>query len=250
MADDSRAITPEASVWLHERPAVKRRSEQPAGLDRDKIVATAVRLLDTDGLAKFSMRKLAAELGVTAMSVYWYVDTKDDLLERALDAVNAEIVLPAEEPDADWRDEVRQLATGYRTMLVAHPWAGHLINEFLNIGPHSMEFSNAALRAVTRAGLPPEQMTGALGCVFQYVYGYGTTEGRWGERFRASGLDEDEFYADWVGAVEDRPEFAQSTELLKHRTVTVAEQRDRDFTFGLDVVIAGIDAMRVRLAQG
>lgn len=51
-------------------------------------------MLDAEGLAKFSMRRLAAELNVTAMSVYWYVDTKDDLLELALDAVFGELELP------------------------------------------------------------------------------------------------------------------------------------------------------------
>ncbi|MDF9814269.1 TetR/AcrR family transcriptional regulator C-terminal domain-containing protein [Streptomyces sp. SPB162] len=205
MAEDSRATTQGASVWLRERPVVRRRSEQPTGLDRDKIVATAVRLLDTDGLAKFSMRKLAAELGVTAMSVYWYVDTKGDLLERVLDAVHGEIVLPAEEPDADWRDEVRELARGYRAMLVGHPWTAHLIGEYLNIGPLSLDFTNESMRAMARSGLAPEQMTGAVGCVFQYVYGYGAVEGRWNER-----------------------------------------QRERDFAFGLDCVIAGIETMRDR----
>ncbi|MCZ4123502.1 TetR/AcrR family transcriptional regulator [Streptomyces sp. H39-S7] len=205
MAEDSRGTTPAASVWLRERPAGKRRSEQPAGLDRDRIVATTVRLLDSGGLATFSMRRLAAELGVTAMSVYWYVDTKDDLLERVLDAVHGEIELPPEEADADWRDEVRELARGYRAMLVAHPWTAHLIGTYPNIGPLAADFANLSARAMARSGLAPEQQTGALGCVLPYVYGFGAVEVRWG-----------------------------------------AQQRERDFTFGLDCVIAGIEAMRDR----
>lgn len=80
------------SVWLNHRPPSRaRKSDQPAGLDRDRITAASVRLLDAEGLAKFSMRRLAAELNVTAMSLYWYVDTKDDLLELALDSVYSEI---------------------------------------------------------------------------------------------------------------------------------------------------------------
>lgn len=79
------------SVWLNHRPPSRaRKSDQPAGLDRDRITAATVRLLDAEGLAKFSMRRLAAELNVTAMSLYWYVDTKDDLLELALDSVYSE----------------------------------------------------------------------------------------------------------------------------------------------------------------
>ncbi|WP_405779016.1 TetR/AcrR family transcriptional regulator [Streptomyces sp. NBC_00859] len=85
------------SVWLGGKVTRNRRTDQPDGLDLDKITAATVRLLDAEGLAKFSMRRLAAELGVTAMSVYWYVDTKDDLLELALDAVMGELALPAAE---------------------------------------------------------------------------------------------------------------------------------------------------------
>src|SRR6478752_2307997 len=101
------------SVWLDRRtPSRTRKADQPAGLDRDRITAASVRLLDADGLAKFSMRRLAADLDVTAMSLYWYVDTKDDLLELALDTVYAEIAPPRE--DADWRDRLRELARSYR----------------------------------------------------------------------------------------------------------------------------------------
>lgn len=90
---ESRGIQPPASVWLTPRTEPVRKAA-PAGLDRRRIVAAAVRLLDADGLGKFSMRRLAAELGVSAMSVYWYVDNKDDLLELVLDAVCGEIELP------------------------------------------------------------------------------------------------------------------------------------------------------------
>lgn len=86
-----------ASVWL-EGKARDGRGRQPSGLDRERITGTAVRLLDAEGLGKFSMRRLAAELNVTAMSVYWYVDTKDDLLELALDQAFDEMRLPRRTP--------------------------------------------------------------------------------------------------------------------------------------------------------
>lgn len=60
---------------------------QPSGPDRERITEVSVRLLDAEGPATFPMRRLAAELNVTAMSVYRYVDTEDDLLELALDAM-------------------------------------------------------------------------------------------------------------------------------------------------------------------
>src|SRR5690242_19185957 len=129
------------SVWLEGKVRRSGRGGQPSGLDRDRITEVTVRLLDAEGMAKFSMRRLAAELKVTAMSVYWYVDTKDDLLELALDAVFGELELPDAESGEDWRDQLRSLATGYRALLVRHPWVSPLIGTFLNIGPHSMAFS-------------------------------------------------------------------------------------------------------------
>src|SRR3954466_4458394 len=124
------------SVWLEGkvRPS-GRGGGQPSGLDRDRITEVTVRLLDAEGLAKFSTRRLAAELNVTAMSVYWYVDTKDDLLELALDAAFGELELPdPEAEDEDWREQLRMLATEYRALLVRHAWLSPLAGTFLNIG--------------------------------------------------------------------------------------------------------------------
>ncbi|MFB8024974.1 TetR/AcrR family transcriptional regulator [Streptomyces sp. NPDC056465] len=241
------------SVWLDRRtPSRTRKAEQPTGLDRDRITAASLRLLDADGLAKFSMRRLAAELDVTAMSLYWYVDTKDDLLELALDTVFGEI--PAASEDADWRDRLRELATSYRTMLVRHPWVSALIGSFLNIGPHSMLFSYAVQDVVRATGLPLERQTGATAAVFQFVYGFGTTEGHFVQRTQEAGLTQDEYVERAMGTIRADPQLRQvmrpSEELMEARGGgTVEEMRERDFTFALDLLIAGIEATRARAAH-
>ncbi|MET8679064.1 TetR/AcrR family transcriptional regulator C-terminal domain-containing protein [Streptomyces sp. NPDC004647] len=237
------------SVWLEGRPAPRRRSEQPAGLDRDKIVAATVRLLDSEGLAKFSMRRLAAELGVTAMSVYWYVDTKDDLLELALDSVTGEIPLPEENEAADWRDSLRLLAAAYRNLLVTHPWVSRLMGEYLNVGPQAMAFATAAQRVVRASGLTPEQLPGAMALVYQFAYGFGTIEGGFTARCQEAGISQDDFLRRVTGAIEDRPEFEESRDMVGARgDSTVEEMRTRDFDIALDCAIAGIEAMRGRTA--
>ncbi|MFJ8921036.1 transcriptional regulator, TetR family [Streptomyces sp. LamerLS-316] len=234
------------SVWLDRRtPSRTRKADQPAGLDRDRITAASVRLLDADGLAKFSMRRLAAELDVTAMSLYWYVDTKDDLLELALDTLYEEI--PATPEDADWRDRLRELATSYRKMFVRHPWAAGLVGSFLNIGPHSMLFSYAVQDVIRATGLPLERQTGAMAAVFQFVYGFGTTEGHFVQRTVQAGLTQDEYFARAMGTIRADPEARRamrpSENLMDARGgETVEEMRDRDFTFALDLLIAGIEA--------
>ncbi|GAA3373072.1 TetR/AcrR family transcriptional regulator [Streptomyces sannanensis] len=235
------------SVWLASRASRGRKSDQPTGLDRDKITAATVRLLDAEGLAKFSMRRLAAELGVTAMSVYWYVDTKDDLLELALDAVMGEMRLPAEDDPADWRDQLRALTTEYRRMLVGHPWVSPLAGEYLNIGPHSLAFVAAIQHVLGRTGLPMSGRTGALAAVFQFVYGFGTVEGRFAQRCAAAGLSQDDYFHQVMGTIAGQPElqetFEEATELMEARGGdTVEEMRERDFVFALDLLIAGIEA--------
>ncbi|MFE3251989.1 TetR/AcrR family transcriptional regulator [Streptomyces sp. NPDC059209] len=273
------------SVWLEGKPAARgrksERSDHPTGLGRDRIISVSVRLLDAEGPDKFSMRRLAAELGVTAMSLYWYVDTKDDLLELALDSVFSEIgtaddehgeggeAAGTESPDSDsdsdtgsdpdtdtdsgsdWRDDLRALAGSYRALLVRHPWVSALVGKFLNVGPHSMEFSAAVLRVMRRTGLPAHGQMGALASVFQFVYGFGTIEGHFVQRCADAGMTQDQYYRHAMGRMSEQPEyqgrFEQAEEMMEARGGdTVEDMRERDFTFALELLIAGIEAMRAR----
>ncbi|WP_369390402.1 TetR/AcrR family transcriptional regulator [Streptomyces sp. CG1] len=239
-----------ASVWLEEKARRGGRSgSQPSGLDRDRITGASMRLLDAEGLEKFSMRRLAAELNVTAMSLYWYVDTKDDLLELALDAAFGELRLP--DPDAageDWHEQLRRLATEYRALLVRHPWLSPLAGRYLNIGPNSLAFSRVVQRVVRRAGLPAHGITGAISAVFQFVYGYGTIESHFAARVAAAGMTPDEYFRLAMDAVSETPETAEvireSKDIMAARGGdTVQEMLDRDFIFALDLLIAGIEVM-------
>ncbi|MGW3724701.1 TetR/AcrR family transcriptional regulator [Streptomyces sp. NPDC000851] len=238
-----------SSVWLEGKaPRGGRGGGQPSGLDRERITAVTVRLLDAEGLAKFSMRRLAAELNVTAMSVYWYVDTKDDLLELALDAAYGELRLPDPDADEDWRDQLRALATEYRALLVRHPWLLPLAGTYLNIGPNSLAFSRVVQRVIRRTGLPARGVTGAISAVFQFVYGYGTIEGHFFARVADAGMTPDDYFQHAMSSVTEVPETAEviqeSKDIMAARGGdTVAEMLDRDFTFALDLLVAGIEAM-------
>ncbi|WP_367129760.1 MULTISPECIES: TetR/AcrR family transcriptional regulator [Streptomyces] len=247
---------PRTSVWLAGKPAsasAPRRGDDQGNLDRDRIVAATIRLLDAEGLEKFSMRRLATELGVTAMSVYWYVDNKDDLLEYALDEICGEMTLPdLSDEGADWRDQLRGLAEAYRRTLAAHPWSPRLLGRYLNLGPRSMAFSNVTLAVMRRSGVPQDRLTGALGAVFQFVYGFCTIENLYKERCRAAGVSEDEYFREVIGIVHDTPEWTETYREAAELTAdwgsqgSVTEMRHRDFEYALDTVIAGIEVMRDR----
>lgn len=177
-ADSGKART---SVWLvggHTAPA-RRRTEAPSGLDRERITGATVRLLDAEGLARFSMRRLAAGLGVTAMSLYWYVDTKHDLLELALDRALGEL-LPRTAPAGPvapvrdgWPSRLRSLACGYRRLLAQHPWVAPLTAAYPNIGPHARAFDSALQRLLDATGLAGACRTGAHLAVSQFLHGCG-----------------------------------------------------------------------------
>lgn len=258
MPGGSRAGRPRPSVWLAgtASAAPKRKAEggEGAALDRERIVAATVRLLDAEGLTKFSMRRLAADLGVTAMSVYWYVDTKDDLMELALDEICAELSTPdLSDEDADWRDQLRGLATEYRDLLLAHPWATQLLGRYLNLGPRSMTFAESTLVVMSRSGIAPEMRTGSLSALFQFIYGFCTIEALHQERFRAAGVSMEEYFGQVRELVVDRPDFTENYgnagALLREGSAeALATMREQTFDIALETVIAGMEALRDRAA--
>ncbi|MEU6984070.1 TetR/AcrR family transcriptional regulator C-terminal domain-containing protein [Streptomyces sp. NPDC046324] len=241
-----------SSVWLEQR--TPRSGGGPAGLDRDRIVATSIRMLDEDGLAGLSMRKLATELGVTAMSLYWYVDTKDDIIEYAVDSVYGEIDLDAVDAAGGWQDRVRVLALDYRRMLVRHPWMSPCAGQYLNIGPHAIAVGTKIQDAVRDTGLPLHRQPSAMSAVFQFVYGYGTIESQFERRANEAGMSQDDFYGESIKAFRDDPQFVEAlepmAEILDERAShgSVSDIWDRDFDYALDVLVAGIEVMVAREA--
>jgi AcrR family transcriptional regulator len=91
-----------------------------ARLSRDAIVATAIRLIETEGEAAASMRRISAELGVAAMSLYNHVPNKAALLDAIGEHVRAQIHLPTE-PDLSWEQRARVLMRAFRDVVEQYP---------------------------------------------------------------------------------------------------------------------------------
>ena len=92
-------------------------------LTREQIVVAAIRIVDREGLDALSMRKLAAELSVGPMSLYYHVADKTSLYDLILDAVMSEVDLSVDDPEAAPRERVARLARAFRAALLAHPHA-------------------------------------------------------------------------------------------------------------------------------
>ncbi|MFI9785257.1 TetR/AcrR family transcriptional regulator [Kitasatospora sp. NPDC051984] len=245
-----RASQVKKSVWLTPQPARGRRGTRAAGtaaggaggLDREVVVAAAVRLLDEQGEAKFSMRALAARLDVTPMSLYWYVSDKDDLLELALDVVAGEMERPRPSDGLSWQDGMRALAVTWRAAMLAHPWAVRLYNDYLNIGPNSIQFSACALEVARSSPLPEDDAMAALSAIFQYAYGFTANEVNWDEKATAAGTTEEGLIAEITEAVMQIPEIAESGVLTDRPVDSEQLLREQHFHRALDWMLAGMAA--------
>ena len=107
-----------------------------APLSRQRALSTAVALADAEGIVSLTMRRLAQELGIEAMSLYHHVANKDDILDGMVDMVFSEIDLPSE--GADWKTAMRQRARSARAAMTRHPWAIAIMESRSSPGPATL----------------------------------------------------------------------------------------------------------------
>jgi AcrR family transcriptional regulator len=122
-----------ASIWLRPEHAGAGR---PAQRSRAEITAAAVAIADADGLEAVSMRRVAAELGTGAASLYRYVETRDELLDLMSDAVSGEGTPP--EPGGDWLADLVAMGEQMRALLRRHPWLAGLAVTRPVLGPSGL----------------------------------------------------------------------------------------------------------------
>lgn len=105
---------------------VRKRKPAPPNLSHESIATAALQLVDDDGLAELSMRKLGRVLGCEGMALYWYYDSKDALLDAVVDKL-MESVSRVLVSDRDWIAVMREVAHAYRRIARAHPNAFPLL---------------------------------------------------------------------------------------------------------------------------
>lgn len=143
-------------------------------LTRERALATALALADAGGLASLTMRRLAQELGIEAMSLYHHVANKDEILDGIVDLVFAEIELPAD--GAQWRTAMRLRARSARAALRRHPWAISIMDSRTSPGPATLRHHDAVLGACRRAGFSIAQTAHAFSLLDSYIYGFALQE--------------------------------------------------------------------------
>lgn len=127
-------------------------------------------LADRDGAAGLTMRALAAELGVKAMSLYHHLAGKEAVLDALVDVVFAEMDAPR--PGRPWRAEVRRRCLSARAVLLRHPWALGLLDTRTSPGPASLAHHDAMLGTLRGDGFDAARTGLAYAMIDAYVYGF------------------------------------------------------------------------------
>jgi AcrR family transcriptional regulator len=139
-------------------------------LTRERVVAAAIQFADRDGIEAISMRKLAQELDVEAMSLYTHVRNKDDLLDGMVDAVVSEIPMSADGPD--WKASLRVMVLAARSVVLRHPWAARTIETRTAPGPGVLGYVNAVIGLLREGGFSIAHAHHALHILGSRVLGF------------------------------------------------------------------------------
>ncbi len=193
-------------------------------LTRQRVADAALEFIDVHGLDGLSMRKLGAELGVEAMSLYNHVENKADLLAAVANTLFDDVLAAYGDPSGDWKVHARALSHAYVDVAASHPRAVSLL---IHSPDHSGSASEFDRRIVAAARLMTnDDRVGALAfaTISNWVIGTIVQEhGLMGVRAAPEGDEADERVADFQIAAQN---------------LTVDER----FNEGLEIVLAGLEA--------
>ena len=205
-------------------------------LNRERILAAALELVDEQGIEALSMRKLGQTLGYEAMSLYNHVSNKDDLIDGILDLVLAEMEPP---PPDGGLSAIRSSAIAAHEALQRHPWAAQLLMASSRIRPARLRYMDALLGCLRGTGFSAETTYHAYHVLDAHIVGFSlwqTTHG--------SVPDDIED----VGAFIDRMAPASTfPHLHEHAMQHLDDGPHQDvpaFEYGLDLLLESLERLR------
>jgi AcrR family transcriptional regulator len=193
-------------------------------LSRQRIVEAATALVDAEGLAALSTRRLAAELGVRGPSLYNHFANKDEILDAVADGITGRVDTSVFATH-DWRDALRRWAVDYRAALAAHPNIVPYLAQGPGRRPAALAMADAFYGGLVRAGWPPARAT-HIGALMRYFVA-GSALGSFARGF----VEDPALYAAHY------PHLTQAHRLAEHQ-----QQVDEGaFELGLTALIDGLD---------
>jgi AcrR family transcriptional regulator len=204
-------------------------------LTRQRVLDTAVELADRDGVGSLSMRKLAQELGVEAMSLYHHVAGKDAILDGLIDIVFSEIELPS--GGTDWKHAMRQRASSAREALRRHPWATSLMESRPTPGPANLRHHDAVLGILRNAGFSIELAAHAYSLLDAYIYGFALQE----NSLPFGTPEETAEVAQTILAEVAAGTYPHLTEIAVEHVLQPGYDYGNEYQFGLGLILDGLD---------
>jgi AcrR family transcriptional regulator len=237
------------------RPAFDHRKRSPAAprkapLDRERIVAATINILDNEGPGALTFRRLAADLDAGVATLYWHVDNKDVLMDLALDAVLTEAGAGFDRnPRKPWDQRLQQGFVDLFELLARHPWAAHQAMVADNRGPNLLHHWDRACALLFATGLQAEDVFYVMSTLFTYVVGVSTANALYHDygagdpevARKAALADSAALFAELPD--DEYPDFRRVV------PVFTTHRQDVEFQRGLDLVMAGIRA-RVATVAG
>ncbi|MEV0195595.1 TetR/AcrR family transcriptional regulator [Nonomuraea sp. NPDC050691] len=236
-------------LWRVPEPSESSRLGRPATLDVDLVVAAAVEIADSDGLGGVTLPKVAKSLGVTGMSLYRHVGSKEELLTLMTD--HAVGMPPALDAD-DWREGLRRWAFAQRAVYRRRPWLTRVPISGPPSGPNQIAWTEAALAIMSRTGLDWAHRVGVLSVIGGYVLQSVRQHSDLAEgRARTQGqADAARDHARALVRLVDPERFPETAQLFSALfqapppTTSEEAAADADFALGLELILDGV-AVRI-----
>lgn len=218
-------------------PAANARGGQREPLTRARAVEAAVAVADVDGLAVVSMRRLAQELGVEAMSLYHHVANKDDILDGMVDLVFSEIDLPP--LGGPWREAMAERARSLRAAMLRHRWAISLMESRSRPGTQTLKHHDRVMGCLRTSGFSTVEAGHAFSLLDAYIYGFVMQEVN-------LPFDEGDDLAPLIDSMVPPDMAATYPYLAEHTTQVVLQPGysfSAEFDIGLDLVLDAVASL-------
>ena len=211
------------------------RAKPRVRLSGDKVLRAAIQIADKSGIESLTMRKLAQKLGVEAMTLYYYVTKKDDILDGILDLVVSEIEVPS--AGGDWKAALRRSAISAHQVLLRHPWACSLMMSPARIRPARLHYMESLLGRLRSGGFSAEMTHHAYHALDSHILGF--TMWEVGYSAGAKALPDMGVAFRRNFPVDRYPYIAEHME--QH---DVKSSGDGEFGFGLGLILDGLERIR------
>ena len=233
-----------ALLWRHVTPPDDaRRPGRRQRLSVDEVVDAAVALADGAGLEALTMRRLAQELGLGAMSLYTYVPGRNELIVLMVDRVLGRRALPP--MPEDLRERLRLIAQVHLDDCRAHPWLLDVQGMRAWLGPGAADRYEWQLSAVEGVGLTDIEMDQTVALLVSFAGNTARSEQRARLAERESGMSELEWWeanAEELGRVMGGREYPLASRVgqAAGEAYQAASDPARELEFGLDRIIDGL----------